>query len=134
MKFSQKNVLGLENPDEYHCIAIHYRRGHSELLVRVFPNKSDNSEPFFLIFQAVEYFEGPLMWWGANFCIATDDEYQNFLAERELDISLDESFKLIVVDHPDIKFKVKIIAIENLPKLDTPGDFYWLSKSDTDVE
>jgi hypothetical protein len=131
MKFSQKNVLDLENPDEYHCIAIHYRRGHSELLVRVFPNNPDEAE-FFLIFQAVEYFEGPLMWSGADFCIATDDESQNFLTERGLDISLSESFKLFVVDYPGIEFKVKIIAAKNVPKSDTPGDFYWLAKSDTD--
>ncbi len=121
MMYSEENIFGLEDPNAYYCIATHYRRGHSQLFVRVIPHAPSHFKTFYLTFQGVEYIEGAFIWGNANFCIATDDECKRFLVDRGLDTDICKACRLFIVNHAG--FKTKIIAFRNVDKSNDPGDF-----------
>src|SRR5215475_6243017 len=100
MHASNENIFNVLNPDEWTCQLIDYMPSHSQLffeLDRHLPNQS-----LYLVFQTVEFFEGPLVWKGANFRLGESDECLQLLrvTDRHLrskDISLIQHYQLYTV-------------------------------------
>ena len=122
----KNNILDLVNPDIYNCIVWSYRVSLSRLLVRVDEGEFDKNF-FYLIFEEVLYFEGPLRWGGANFCLGTDEECVKILHRRGLngipEGELLNLYSLFIVELPDSEV-VKIVASNNIYRTsDIPQDF-----------
>lgn len=121
-----KNFFEIQNPEEYFCRVWSYFVSHSRLLLRVYKGKIDEEE-FYLNFEMVQYFEGPLGWKGANFYIGSSDECVKLLQQQGFeglpDEYLLEHFHLYIVDLPDSRY-VKILAVRNADKtISIPPDF-----------
>jgi len=123
MSRSSKNIFNIENPEAYFCTVWSYLASHSMLLIRVDKGELDQ-EIFYLYFELVQYFEGPLKWKGANFCIGASDECIRLLHRKGFEglpqNYLLDQFSLFVVELPNLEL-VKILAArrahktENLP-------------------
>jgi hypothetical protein len=74
-------IIDLENPEFYDCTVWKYQVGHSEMIVRLYSpeEKEKDKSEFYLIFQGVLFFEGPLKWKGASFFNGANEECQELL-------------------------------------------------------
>jgi hypothetical protein len=130
MKHSVKNFFNVINPQEYSCGIGSYRVNHSLMLIRATKSEFDPDQTFYLTFSGALYFEGPLGWKGANFCIGTTEECEKLL--RKMDYSddtlhiLSEKYRLFVVELPSLE--VKIVALDAGKSKDIPPNFPWLVK------
>ena len=108
MEYSTRNIFKLENPQAYSCEILSYHRQHSDLFLKA--NHLSNPDKYWFEFTALEYFEGPVGWRGADFCIATTDECIKLLRNLKLDINLYlETYSLFVV-LASSGFEVKMLA------------------------
>jgi hypothetical protein len=63
-----ESLQSIVNPQSYHCLVWYYTAHLHELGLRVYQPPFDQGEVFFLVFQAVSYFEGPMFSWeGVDF-------------------------------------------------------------------
>lgn len=69
----RENVFNLPAPQRYRCHVHRYFSGLSRLYIRVFRGEQD-APAFYLMFTDVGYFEGPINWEGADFCIASPED------------------------------------------------------------
>jgi hypothetical protein len=123
------NVLQIEQPEIYSCRVFRYQVGHSVLIISLktkeVPEPFDN---FYLVFESVKYFSGPMWWRGANFCTGTLDEYGQLLhkiqtptplSEQDLPetYNLDKSTggRLLIVETPNLQVKLiaQLVTITN---------------------
>jgi hypothetical protein len=127
---SSRNIFNIENPQTYFCTVWSYLVNHSMLLVRIDKGELDNGI-FYLCFELVQYFEGPLRWKGADFCVGASDECIELLHKTgsrgiSEDYLLDQ-FSLFVVELPNFEM-VKILAArranktQNIPPLFSLAD------------
>lgn len=65
-------VSNLEDADNCICKVTDFTNSLSELTIRIKPRQGKIQ--YEMVFRAVEYFEGSLIWIGANFNVATFDE------------------------------------------------------------
>jgi len=107
------NIFGVNNPENYEC---HVKRYDSRLaLLEVYTRKLDQSseEDIFLsfVFNAVDYFEGTMIWIGANFRVGSPEECVQIArkmpnrgdaAER----SILDFYDLFVVETPQLQIKI----------------------------
>src|SRR5512139_3852970 len=80
-----ENILGLQDAEKYGCRVWHYDKGHSVMTIYVqkeAPTGMD-ADHFFIVFEVVQYFEGPMSWKGANFGIGTLEECANLLVRLQ---------------------------------------------------
>lgn len=87
------------------CQIMEYRTSLSQLTIQV--TRSDNS--FYLDFNGVRYFEGPMAWNDASFVCKNDDEKAEFIrSTKSLQdlplLAIDEIFNLYVVE--SVGFKI----------------------------
>lgn len=61
-----------QNSETYFCQVMQYWHSHGKMLLQV--HKNQFKEHFFVIFDSVQYYEGPMGWAGANFHIGTERE------------------------------------------------------------
>lgn len=82
------NIFKLPEPLAYDCSVWGYMVGHSQLFVEAYPSNEYNKR-FYLWFDDVLYFAGPMKWHGLGFRIGTSDEHEsvyNRLYEEEAQI------------------------------------------------
>lgn len=118
MQAEAKNIFELDAPDEYHCRVERYRKCHSWLAIGAHKKTDSEYRPVFMLFGGVRYFEGPMWWDSANFCLAPFSEYiavlsrceHRSLRDAEADVAWQENLpgNLIIVRSD--KMVVKIVA------------------------
>jgi hypothetical protein len=101
------------------CHVWRYQISHSLMQLRV--TEPMSRRDFWLAFEDVQYFEGPMIWTGAVFRVESPEESLRFLREKsprwvELPADLPEHallgrFRLYVVEMPDVL--VRIVAGTN---------------------
>ena len=81
MEAPASNVFNIKDPETYSCRVWHFSVGHSTLAIQVTRTQHSNSpdEVFFLEFDSVRYYEGPLTWHGANFGTTSLESYAKLL-------------------------------------------------------
>lgn len=93
MKAPASNVFNIGDPETYSCRVWDYAVGHSVLTIEVirirYPGLPDDL--FFLEFDSVRYYEGPLTWQGAEFCTADLERYLNLLLKLQGSEALEEA-------------------------------------------
>ena len=101
------NVLGLQNPDSYFCNLERFFIGHSILCVEVM-----GDERFYVIFQALEYFQGPKAWKGLNLVQEPASACKALVSTVHTSLSdwtpeqIDCSFKLYSIATPTMPIKI----------------------------
>jgi hypothetical protein len=111
-----RNLLNsLANAQDYHCYIFSYERGHHQLTLAVHDPDSDSPEPsFYLHFEPTYYFEGPTGWTGADFRLATKNEWEEVLSKLAFRLSgdLKDEFVrrhfLFVLEKPN--FHIRILS------------------------
>ena len=116
-------LQSIVNPQSYHCLVWYYTAHLHELGLRVYKPPFDEGEVFFLVFQMVSYFEGPMhSWEGVGFRLGTREEFDEVVRtghinlppeEEALNIFL-EQFPLFIIDRPNLK--VRIVASRHVHK------------------
>lgn len=119
MKAPCQNVFDIVRPDLYHCRVTKYEQGHSVMYIALRTQEIGFDPHFYLMFEDVQYFEGPMMWEGANFCTASLEEYGVYLEkiqQREkvvdsqtsllLDFQMPIPGRLFVVNTPNLQIKL----------------------------
>lgn len=75
----QTNILGLSNPDQYLCHFTQFHYVHPSIVVRLIG--APKASLTLLQFDAVLYMNFPLLWGGANVCIAGRSETIQFMQQ-----------------------------------------------------
>lgn len=133
MNLPAKNAFEFADPRLYQCNVWSYRAGHSLMLVRVTKSWSGPEDFFYLTFESVQYFEGPLQWLGADFYIGTKAECTELLQRIDPEIPDDlvgemvNDFRLFVVELTNLK--VRILAGNAMKTRDIPPNFHCLVKA-----
>jgi hypothetical protein len=78
MNINMNNIFGLPDPDNWSCETQNLTKGHGLLTIRL-SNQNVESHIKELHFQHVSYYSGWTAWKGANFRIAPQAEYLNFV-------------------------------------------------------
>ena len=135
MNLSVTNILDLADAETYTCVVEAYLSGHSQLVLRVYRPSYITENTFFLIFETVKYFEGPLSWRNADFRVGTADECKELLAllrqggleipEEMLNAFL-KRYRLFAINSPSVQVRIfaeKIYRATNVPRIsyEPPG-------------
>ncbi len=64
----------MEDKSQCECLIRSYTNGHSQMRILVRNREPAFQDRFYLVFQGVRYFSGPVRWTGADFRLASDDE------------------------------------------------------------
>ncbi len=104
------------SPNEWYCQVVQYYRGHSEL--QVMAQHMVTGEALTIVFVATIYFEGPLMWRGADFTLEPQEKCEALmqqLGEIDLKIVLEARrlFSGRIFKAPDLSTRVRIVAGES---------------------
>lgn len=117
---SPQQIVSVENPLEYHCRLWDYIPGHSQLLVRVYKDDFLGKDVFFLTFETVGYWEGPVGWKGVDFSLGTVEEAMgiirkaNFAVHPELIGEFLQVHHLFKIDRPDCQVCIFANRFEKL--------------------
>lgn len=119
MTFSNMRFSDIPNARRCTCQVWRYEISHSLLQIRVIEPAS--RKDYWVSFEDVQYFEGPIIWTSAAFRVETADESLQFLRQKsarwvELPVDLPEQaligrFRLYVVQTPEVL--VRIVAGSN---------------------
>jgi hypothetical protein len=90
---ANSNIFNIPNADQRTCKIVSYTDGHKMLTVEVLPETQDDV-PLLVHFGRVVYHSGPIYWQGANFRIASLEEYEQFLRDTLVDWRLIQDHKL----------------------------------------
>lgn len=77
---ANSNIFTIANADHRMCKMVSFTDCHKILTIEVSPETQDDV-PLLLHFGRVVYHSGPIYWQGANFCIASMEEYEQFLRD-----------------------------------------------------
>jgi hypothetical protein len=104
--------FSIPNAAKYVCIVWHYQVAHSTMIVRI--QDPQTEEIYWVSFLAVQYYDGPMRWQGANFSVEESIETLTLLREKtgfHLDMSdedLENEFQLFTVNCKD--YQVRVLA------------------------
>ncbi len=110
-------LQSIVNPQSYHCLVWYYTAHLHELGLRVYQPPFDEGEVFFLVFNMVSFFEGPMhSWEGVDFRLGTRDEFDEVLRTGQINLSQEEEtiniylehFPLFIIERPNLR--VRIVA------------------------
>lgn len=109
-----ENILDLPEPSEYSCRLWRYYAGHSMLVFRVAEIADFNFNPFFIVFENVQYFETKMNASGANICIASLEDCFEMMKqikmipddETQFLLPLDLSFRLFTIETGSIPVRI----------------------------
>ncbi|MCI0558323.1 MAG: hypothetical protein MN733_07495, partial [Nitrososphaera sp.] len=79
LKMHRSNIFEMEMPETYQCGIREYKATHSKLRISVY--KKVPGDVLDLVFTGVMFYEGPMQWVGANFCVAPRDEWLTLMQE-----------------------------------------------------
>jgi hypothetical protein len=107
------NVFGIANPETYICRVASYRAGHSVMCVHVHRHSQSTLpyDEFFLLFDFVQYFEGPMWWNGANFCTSTPEECLQLLFRLQSPQKVDDD-EVTTFDLPESTPLPKVLFVQ----------------------
>lgn len=75
-----QDILDFPNFDTCHCRVIGYIRSHSFMEIKVdYIGVNTSEDVFYIAFEGVEYFEGPMIWQGGQFRIMSPIDCLNLL-------------------------------------------------------
>jgi len=103
LKPSTNNALGLHDPASYLCRVWKYAVSHSCLLIRAGKIGSHPPKTFYLLFEGVSHFLGPLSWKGADLRVATTEELIDFA--KSYNISFGPG-TLCIFETPEVSVKL----------------------------
>jgi hypothetical protein len=75
LTIAERNTLELDDPSTYICQLYRYRLVHQLMTIKVF-SKTDTR---YVTLSPMLYFDGPFMWHGADFCLASVQDCQSLL-------------------------------------------------------
>lgn len=116
-------LQSIVEPQSYHCLVWCYSAHLHELGLRVYQPPFDQGEVFFLVFNMVSFFEGPMhSWEGVDFRLGTREEFNDVLQTGHINLSQEEEtinfylehFPLFIIDRPDLR--VRIVASRHVHK------------------
>jgi hypothetical protein len=125
------NILKLPHPELAYCRVEGYRKSHSFMEIKVnYKDDLERDTAVFLQLPGVEYFEGPMIWQGANFRLASSADCLKLLHqlgryEGVEDEYLSEKFQLITtlaVTPTQSNLEIKILTAAN--NISTTAHFY----------
>ena len=111
-KFSNQLDLKIDEPSLYHCSIFRYSQSHRILTAAVHKHKGDPETAFYLVFESVWYFQGPMSWAGIDFEIANIDERKTLLqkvfqnTKDNMMDSLSQQYALYVIYRPKITIQI----------------------------
>jgi hypothetical protein len=126
-----ENILELHQPNFFQCSITNYRQSHGVMIIEL--QSSAGEGTLYLGLLGVQYFEGPLNWFGANMCFGTKDEcieYFNLANPRhtiEPDIFMRviDQYRLFKIQ--GINYEIKILAGKEFEKTTEDPYKYWLN-------
>jgi hypothetical protein len=102
-------------PSSYRCSILRYTHGHRQLVVEVVRKEVEQYEPvFYLSFETVWYFQGPVSWSGVDFELDDINEQKAILERGFLNVeeNMIEAFakqhELFLIQKPT--FSIQILA------------------------
>lgn len=110
-KFSNQLDLKIDDLPLYHCSVFQYSQSHRVLTIKVHKH-ADPENIFYLVFEAVWYFQGPTSWRGLDFEFADINERKTLIQKVLLNIEdnmvdgISEQFALYVIYRPDINIQI----------------------------
>jgi hypothetical protein len=108
-----ENIFGIPNPTEWWCRVSHLASVHTTMRVDVIQQNQITpfGEMLHLDFSKVQYFSGWMIWTGANFRLASDEEKLAFVASNvsEENVQFFDLSRLYIADAKDGKV-VQIVA------------------------
>jgi hypothetical protein len=116
LKSQADNIFEIENPEAYSCFIEKYSAGGARLRITAYKGHFEPERAISLFFSGVCYFEGPIVWQGANFTVGEPSEALELMrkvgwpedtATNQIDIS-STGLHLFKVKLP--KCEVRIIA------------------------
>jgi hypothetical protein len=116
------------SPDQWYCHVSHYEVGHSELHIKA--QEMVSGEILTIVFIATIYFEGPLMWRGADFLLEPQEECEALMqkvGETGLKVLLEARrlFSCRISNASDLSTKVRIVAGESARVTDKDVAILW---------
>jgi hypothetical protein len=135
MNYVARNFFDIVEPQAYSCSVSSYQYSHSLLLVRADRFDSQFKDTLYLAFGDVRYFDGPLLWDGADFCVAAASECAELLRKFRVGLpdalpempddflnSLLRIFRLYCVETPSHRIRI-LAGVANKTK-DISPNFY----------
>jgi hypothetical protein len=103
-------TLPIRNSTDCRCTILSYIFGGNVLVVQVDPSRHKwrTKETYYLQFEDVLYFEGPVQWKSADFYLGTNNEIVNIANRAGLVLSDDEELQLFIVDIENGQVKVLV--------------------------
>jgi hypothetical protein len=77
-------LKAIEDIDDFECLVGGYQVGHSTLILIVRNGLSKTRRNFYIFFENVKYFSGPLKWQGADFKQGTTEECLKRLTQAKV--------------------------------------------------
>src|SRR5574341_95812 len=119
LRSQQNNILDLEGPDSHTCVVEHYKSSHPALWLSIHKGRfTSPDDALHVIFSGVSFYEGPMQWIGANFCVAPRDEWRTLMQElgwtegapQDAMDYLSEELRLFTVESQSTKYKIRIVS------------------------
>jgi hypothetical protein len=127
------STLEVTDPMSYHCKVWSYFAGHSLLLIRTYEDDFLTGHTFYLVFEGVAYFEGPMTWQGVGYSLGTREECLEILQKAGGSSDKDVPDEALLRQYRLFKFKsphgeIKILAGDVQKTGSIPGWFSWLKE------
>ena len=111
MREVKNSLTYIDDPSQYSCTVWNYQPSHSMLLIRLLRGVLPGGHVSYLIFGAVNYFEGPLSWMGADYIIGDEQELKQILLELDWIDNNEETLKTTTRRSKLYKFPFKSIEV-----------------------
>ena len=105
------NVFGIQRPETVRCLVVRYEWGKGLMTLRL--SRLNSPDIYYIRFQGVEVFAGPLQWEGGNFVLQPPASclevlqlaarVSEFATERDIQ---ERKFKLYTVDLPQMSVQI----------------------------
>jgi hypothetical protein len=111
-KFHDQLDLNIRDTSLYHCNVYRYSQSHRELTIAVHTSTNNSEAVFYLIFESVWYFQGPLSWDGIDFELADAEELKSLIQKVFSNIednmldSFSKQFALYMIYKPSINIQI----------------------------
>jgi hypothetical protein len=111
LKAPLENLFELETPDSYQCRVFRYELGHSWMTISAHDKNAKEWKPLYIHLGAVRYFEGPMWWEGANFCVAPIAEYLDVCGKVEgIEVVNQRNESISIID--DLVFSERLFTFK----------------------
>ena len=134
------NVFKIADAETYSCVIRGYTSGHSQMFMQLYQSPPESKNAFYLIFETVLYFEGPMSWHKADFRTGTYRECSEVMdllrrggltiPDQMVDAYLNK-YQLFVLEDPNLR--VRIFAERVYRTTSTPRILYEPSETPAEI-